>query len=38
VKVKVMDVDVPRKRISLSLRLDDDILGKKAQAGRRERR
>ena len=24
VKVKVMDVDVPRKRISLSLRLDDD--------------
>jgi protein Tex len=24
VKVKVMDIDVPRKRISLSLRLDDD--------------
>ncbi|HYH51341.1 MAG TPA: Tex family protein [Acidimicrobiia bacterium] len=38
VKVKVMDVDVPRKRISLTLRLDDDISGKKAQGGRRERR
>ena len=24
VNVKVMDIDVPRKRISLSLRLDDD--------------
>ena len=24
VKVKVMDVDVPRKRIALSMRLDDD--------------
>jgi protein Tex len=38
VKVKVMDVDVPRKRISLTLRLDDDILQKRAQVGRRERR
>ena len=39
VKVKVMDVDVPRKRISLTLRLDDDILRqKKAQVDRRERR
>ncbi|WP_199831847.1 Tex family protein [Streptomyces sp. ERV7] len=27
VKVKVMDVDVPRKRISLTLRLDDDTSG-----------
>src|SRR5439155_12205628 len=24
VKVKVLDVDIPRKRISLTLRLDDD--------------
>ena len=24
VKVKVLDVDVPRKRIALTLRLDDD--------------
>jgi uncharacterized protein len=38
VKVKVMDVDVPRKRISLTLRLDDDISQKKPQVGRRERR
>jgi uncharacterized protein len=38
VKIKVMDVDVPRKRISLTLRLDDDILEKKAQVARRERR
>ena len=35
---KVMDVDVPRKRISLTLRLDDDISQKKPQVGRRERR
>ncbi|WP_406347071.1 Tex family protein [Streptomyces sp. NBC_00648] len=27
VKVKVLDVDVPRKRISLTLRLDDDTSG-----------
>jgi protein Tex len=38
VKVKVMDVDVPRKRISLTLRLDDDISQKKPQVGRKERR
>ena len=38
VKVKVMDVDVPRKRISLTLRLDDEITGKKPQAGRGARR
>ena len=38
VKVKVMDVDVGRKRISLTLRLDDDILPKKSQVARRERR
>jgi uncharacterized protein len=25
VKVKVLDVDIPRKRISLSLRLDDPV-------------
>jgi uncharacterized protein len=34
VKVKVLDVDVPRKRISLSLRLDDDpVTGKPAAGG-----
>ncbi len=38
VKVKVMSVDVPRKRISLTLRLDDDISQEKPQVGRRERR
>jgi uncharacterized protein len=38
VKVKVLDVDVPRKRISLTLRLDDDISQKSAQVARRERR
>ncbi|GGW06099.1 RNA-binding transcriptional accessory protein [Streptomyces narbonensis] len=32
VKVKVMDVDIPRKRISLTLRLDDEA-GADAQAG-----
>ncbi len=32
VKVKVLDVDVPRQRISLSLRLDDDV----APAGGRD--
>ncbi|MET8308615.1 Tex family protein [Micromonospora sp. NPDC005173] len=39
VKVKVLDVDVPRKRISLTLRLDDDaeaVQGGTA-GGRRER-
>jgi uncharacterized protein len=38
VKVKVMDVDVGRKRISLTLRLDDDISQKKPQVDRRGRR
>ncbi|MGW0857605.1 Tex family protein, partial [Streptomyces sp. NPDC002690] len=36
VKVKVMDVDVPRKRISLTLRLDDEAAGGQG-GGRRER-
>ncbi|QKW13121.1 Tex family protein [Verrucosispora sp. NA02020] len=35
VKVKVLDVDVPRKRISLTLRLDDDA--EAARGGTRER-
>ena len=38
VKVKVLEVDVARKRISLTLRLDDDISQKTAQVARRERR
>jgi uncharacterized protein len=38
VKVKVLDVDEARKRISLSLRLDDDIPAKGAQVARRTRR
>ncbi|WP_344320297.1 Tex family protein, partial [Streptomyces macrosporus] len=43
VKVKVLDVDVPRKRISLTMRLDDDVRpasGEGEQGGRpaRERR
>ena len=38
VKVKVMDIDAGRKRISLTLRLDDDILQKNAQVDRRGRR
>ncbi|MEU0371065.1 Tex family protein, partial [Streptomyces sp. NPDC006283] len=39
VKVKVLDVDIPRKRISLTLRLDDDASAQPADAGapRRER-
>ncbi|WP_406112934.1 Tex family protein [Streptomyces sp. NBC_01014] len=41
VKVKVMDVDIPRKRISLTLRLDDEAASKPARSGgggeRRER-
>ncbi|MGW2278003.1 Tex family protein [Streptomyces sp. NPDC001770] len=36
VKVKVMDVDVPRKRISLTLRLDDEAASGQG-GGRRER-
>jgi uncharacterized protein len=42
VRVKVLDVDVPRKRISLTLRLDDDVQSRAGQrqpagAGRRDR-
>ncbi|MCX4514244.1 RNA-binding transcriptional accessory protein [Streptomyces sp. NBC_01619] len=41
VKVKVLDIDIPRKRISLTLRLDDEAApqasGGGAQGGRRER-
>lgn len=40
VKVKVLDVDVPRKRISLTLRLDDEAAPQDAAApgtGRKER-
>jgi protein Tex len=42
VRVKVLDVDVPRKRISLTLRLDDDPAGRAGRrpppdAGRRDR-
>lgn len=33
VKVKVLDVDVPRKRISLTLRLDDEVGGGRAERG-----
>ncbi len=33
VRVKVLDVDVPRKRISLTLRLDDEGGAEKAKAG-----
>jgi uncharacterized protein len=34
VRVKVLDVDIPRKRISLTLRLDDDAGGRRRSAGR----
>ncbi|MCZ9341069.1 S1 RNA-binding domain-containing protein, partial [Streptomyces sp. TRM76130] len=37
VKVKVLDVDIPRKRISLTLRLDDEAAPKGDQQPRRER-
>ncbi|WP_446213720.1 Tex family protein [Micromonospora sp. IBSANI012] len=40
VRVRVLDVDVPRKRISLTLRLDEDQTGRPsapAEGGRRER-
>jgi uncharacterized protein len=39
VKVKVLDVDIPRKRISLTLRLDDDPGSRPAQerGGRQDR-
>ncbi|GJE03541.1 Tex family protein [Methylobacterium isbiliense] len=36
VRVKVMDVDVPRKRISLSMRLDDQAGPRERDGGRRE--
>ncbi|MCI3934155.1 Tex family protein [Streptomyces sp. AN091965] len=37
VKVKVLDVDVPRKRVSLTLRLDDEPAKGSAPGERRER-
>lgn len=36
VKVKVLDVDIPRKRISLTLRLDDEAAPKGAAGGGRQ--
>jgi uncharacterized protein len=36
VRVKVLDVDKPRKRISLTLRLDDQVGSQPARAGRPE--
>ena len=38
VRVKVLDVDIPRKRISLTLRLDDDPADRPATAPARGRR
>lgn len=38
VKVKVLDVDIPRKRISLTLRLDDEAAGQGRTDGGDERR
>ncbi|MEV6329471.1 Tex family protein [Streptomyces sp. NPDC051909] len=37
VKVKVLDVDIPRKRISLTLRLEDEAAASASGAPRRER-
>ncbi len=37
VRVKVLEVDTARKRISLTLRLDDEVTGGKRAAGRDER-
>ncbi|RAY14584.1 RNA-binding transcriptional accessory protein [Actinomadura craniellae] len=37
VKVKVLDVDIPRKRISLTLRLDDEADRKQPDTGRERR-
>ncbi|MGW4164481.1 Tex family protein [Streptomyces sp. NPDC004788] len=37
VKVKVLDVDIPRKRISLTLRLDDEATATESGAPKRER-
>ncbi|MFG2639954.1 Tex family protein [Streptomyces sp. NPDC048370] len=38
VRVKVLDVDIPRKRISLTLRLDDEATADAEAAPQRERR
>ncbi|MCM2131893.1 Tex family protein [Larsenimonas rhizosphaerae] len=38
VRVKVMDVDIPRKRIALSMRLDDDVVERAAEDKGRSRR
>ncbi|MFI6560642.1 Tex family protein [Streptomyces sp. NPDC050534] len=38
VKVKVLDIDIPRKRISLTLRLDDEAAPQGQQGGGGERR
>ena len=38
VKVKVLDVDIPRKRISLTLRLDDEVAPQGAQGPRGEQK
>ncbi|WP_142001116.1 Tex family protein [Amycolatopsis cihanbeyliensis] len=38
VRVKVLEVDVERKRISLTLRLDDEVGGKAARSGERAER
>ncbi len=37
VKVKVQDVDIPRKRISLTMRLDDEAPARGGRGGREER-
>jgi uncharacterized protein len=37
VRVKVLDVDVPRKRISLTLRLDDEATPPSQSTGARDR-
>ncbi|MEV6016745.1 Tex family protein [Streptomyces sp. NPDC051997] len=38
VKVKVLDIDIPRKRISLTLRLDDEAADPAAEGGGRPQR
>ncbi|MFE1292972.1 Tex family protein [Streptomyces sp. NPDC058751] len=38
VRVKVLDIDVPRKRISLTLRLDDEAAAPEAEGGGRSQR
>ncbi|HEX6055801.1 MAG TPA: S1 RNA-binding domain-containing protein, partial [Intrasporangium sp.] len=37
VRCKVLDVDLPRKRISLTLRLDDEVTQGGGQSGKRDR-